>query len=123
MIFSATQSPTPDEALSWLDAVQQAGFVGLLILLVAAFALGYIVTRKGVETMNSGLVEGQREKDAAHKVRVEGLVEQRDYYKGRTDQAETLVESLSENETILLRQIAPVLTKFFGEATFDRGAG
>ena len=114
-------SVSPNEVSNWIETVQQGGFVGLLILLVVAFALGFIVTRRGVDVMNSGLIEGQREKDDAHKERVDSLVEQRDYYKNRTDQAETLVESLSENETILLRQIAPVLTKFFGEATLGWG--
>ena len=112
---------TPDEASGWIDAVQQAGFVGLLIILVVAFALGYIVTRKGVETMNSGLVQGQNEKDAAHKERVDALIEQRDHYKKQSDEAESLVGNLAESETLLLRKLVPVLIKFFGEATIERG--
>ena len=124
MIFSVVPSPidgSPAQAVDWLAAIQQAGFVGLLIFLVAAFALGRIVTSKGAETINEGLVRGQAEKDAAHKERVDSLIEQRDYYKVQGDVSRVLVENLVELETILLRQITPVLTKFFGEAVVERG--
>jgi len=124
MIFSAVPSPldgSPAQAVDWLAAIQQAGFVGLLIFLAGALAWGYLYTRKAVEIMHSGLVDGQREKDAAHKERVDSLIEQRDYYKVQGDLSRALVENLVESETILLRQISPVLTKFFGEATVERG--
>lgn len=123
MIFSVVTPPldgSPAQAVDWLAAIQQAGFVGLLIFLVAAFALGRIVTGKGVETINEGLVRGQAEKDAAHKERVDNLIEQRDYYKVQGDAGRDLVKSLVESETILLRQITPVLTKFFGDAVVEQ---
>lgn len=111
----------PSEVSGWIDAVSNAGFVGLLIALVLALAFGYLYTRKAVEIMHLGLVQGQHEKDAAHKERVDALIEQRDHYKQQSDEAQCLIGKLAENEMLLLRKITPVLTKFFGEATIDRG--
>lgn len=103
---------------TWLAAFdwERAGVITILVLVVALFATGRILSRRSADREHQALIDGQVQKDAAHAElmaykdqRIQGLLES---VKRRDD----LLERREQQLGVVLDELAPVVLAW-GEAT------